>query len=422
MKRARSTSASNLSDDSNDESMVRHSTPRSSLQEPPCTPDPEDFEVKFGPHLSTDYSHGYDSTEQDNRSHSRGTKTLSSKSKVTKTPSSYNKRKKRKIANTDKGKEWRKKFLPKITEEKRDYSSSHSEDESIIGKDQPADKKYFLEKISERLNKIVGLEQLKSQILTWAKSIFLDRLRMAETDKKTQKKQPAIYHMLLIGNPGTGKTTIARLMAEILRDLGIIKKSKMIEVQRPDLVGRFLGETSLRTTQCLEKASGGVLFVDEAYRLRVADADKDYGQEALETLMQSMLSGDPVMSFAGYSTQMGDFVKLNPGFNRRIRTTFRFTDYFCEELAQMFLNMTLERGFTTEVSLEEMKDLIEKSTNEEFKKQWNAGVREKIFRLAKEHLDERLVSDSLGLVSEKCDFAKFNKEDICSAIESLSQD
>lgn len=212
------------------------------------------------------------------------------------------------------------------------------------------------------------------------------------------------------------------IFSEILRDLGIIKKSKMIEVQRPDLVGRFLGETSLRTTQCLEKASGGVLFVDEAYRLRVADADKGYGQEALETLMQSMLSGDPVMSFAGYSTQMGDFVKLNPGFNRRIRTTFRFTDYSCEELAQMFLNMTLERGFTTEVSLEEMKDLIEKSTNEEFKKQWNAGVSEKIFRLAKEHLDERLVSDSLGLVSEKCDFAKFNKEDICSAIESLSQD
>ena len=97
---------------------------------------------------------------------------------------------------------------------------------------------------------------------------------------------------------------------------------------------------------------------------------------------------------------MADFVKLNPGFSRRIRTTFRFPDYSCEELAQMFLNMTLERGFTTEVSLEEIKDLIEKSTNEEFRKQWNAGVSEKIFTLAKEHLDERLISDSLSLVAE----------------------
>lgn len=132
----------------------------------------------------------------------------------------------------------------------------------------------------------------------------------------------------------------------------------MIEVQRPDLVGRFLGETSLRTKECLEKASGGVLFVDEAYRLRVADSDKYYGREALETLMQSMLSGDPVMIFTGYPTQISDFVKLNPGFNRRIRTTFRFPDYSCEELALMFLNMTLERGFTTEVSLEEIKGVI----------------------------------------------------------------
>ena len=196
----------------------------------------------------------------------------------------------------------------------------------------------------------------------------------------------------------------------------------MIEVQRPDLVGRFLGETSLRTKECLEKASGDVLFIDEAYRLRVADSDKDYGREALETLMQSMLSGDPVMIFAGYPAQMADFVKLNPGFNRRIRTTFRFPDYSCEELAQMFLNMTLERGFRIEVTKEEIKDHIEKSTNEEFRKQWNAGVSDKIFRLAKEHLDGRLLSDSLGLDAEQCDIAKFNKDDICSAIESLVHD
>ena len=102
------------------------------------------------------------------------------------------------------------------------------------------------------------------------------------------------------------------------------------------------------------------------------------------------------MIFAGYPTQMTDFVKLNPGFNRRKRRRFTFPDYSCNELTQMFLNMMLEHGFTTEVSL-----LIAKSKNEEFRKQWNVGVSEKIFRLAKEHLDERSVLDSLGLVAEK---------------------
>ena len=88
----------------------------------------------------------------------------------------------------------------------------------------------------------------------------------------------------------------------------------------------------------------------------------------------------------------------------------------------MFLNSIVQRGFTTEVTKEEIKDLIEKSTSEEFRKQWNAGVSDKIFRLAKEHLDERLISDSLGLVGEQCDIAKFTKDDICRAIESLVHD
>lgn len=88
----------------------------------------------------------------------------------------------------------------------------------------------------------------------------------------------------------------------------------------------------------------------------------------------------------------------------------------------MFLNMTLDRGFTTDVSLDEIKDLIEKATTEDFRKQWNAGLSEKIFSVAKERLDERLIADSLGLVTENCDIARFNKDDICSAIKSFAQD
>lgn len=138
--------------------------------------------------------------------------------------------------------------------------------------------------------------------------------------------------------------------------------------------------------------------------------------------MQLMLFGDLVMIFVGYLIQMVDFVKLNLGFNCRIRIIFCFFDYFCEELVQMFLNMMLERGFIIEVSFEEIKGFIEKLINEVFRKQWNVGVSEKIFRLVKEYFDERLVLDFFGLVVEKCDIVKFNKEDICSVIELFSQD
>ena len=122
----------------------------------------------------------------------------------------------------------------------------------------------------------------------------------------------------------------------ILKDVGITKKSKLIEVQRPDLVGRYLGETALQTKTRIERTKDGVLFVDEAYRLKV-DSDKDYGKEALDTLMEAMLGENPVIIFAGYPAQMENFIKLNPGFKRRIRSIFHFQDYTCAELAEVFM-------------------------------------------------------------------------------------
>ena len=130
----------------------------------------------------------------------------------------------------------------------------------------------------------------------------------------------------------------------ILKDVGIAKKSKLIEVQRPDLVGRYLAETGVQTKACIERAKDGVLSVDEAYRLKV-DSDKDYGKEALDTLMEALLGGNPVMIFAGYPAQMEDFIKLNPGFKRRIRSIFHFQDYTCAELAEVFMLKVASRGF-----------------------------------------------------------------------------
>ena len=176
-----------------------------------------------------------------------------------------------------------------------------------------------------------------------------------------------------------------------MKDLGITKSSKLVEVQRPDLVASFLGQTASQTKACIERAEGGVLFVDEAYRLRV-DSEKDYGKEALDTLMEAMLRGNPVMIFAGYPAQMEDFMKLNPGFKRRIRAIFIFDDFACKELAEIFMRKLQTRGFNTDITVQELGNLIALHTRVDFRKAWNAGFCDRLFELAEENLDERLCS------------------------------
>ena len=217
----------------------------------------------------------------------------------------------------------------------------------------------------------------------------------------------------------SGTLTVTLLSFKgILKDVGITKKSKVIEVQRPDLVGRYLGETALQTKASIEKAKDGVLFVDEAYRLKV-DSEKDYGKEALDTLMEAMLGGNPVMIFAGYPAQMEDFMKLNPGFKRRIRSIFHFHDYSCAELAEVFMLKVESRGFETEVSVADLTDILENKTTEDFRKEWNAGLCDRLFELAKENLDERLLSDSLSLKSDGPELSKICMEDIVNAMDSI---
>ena len=172
----------------------------------------------------------------------------------------------------------------------------------------------------------------------------------------------------------------------------------------------------LQTKVCIERAEGGVLFVDEAYRLKV-DSEKDYGKEALDTLMEAMLRGNPVMIFAGYPAQMEEFMKLNPGFKRRIRAIFIFDDFTCEELAEIFMRKLQTRGFNTDITVQELGNLIALHTPEDFRKAWNAGFCDRLFELAKESLAERLCSDSFGEVKDdESELSQISKEDIQKAI------
>ena len=150
--------------------------------------------------------------------------------------------------------------------------------------------------------------------------------------------------MMFLGNPGTGKTSIARLVAGVLRDVGRLPRGQLHEVQRSDLVAGYVGQTAQKTKTEIEKAMGGVLFVDEAYRLAPKEGGKDFGMEAIDELMAVMNDGDPIMIFAGYVKEMEEFTNSNAGFARRVQRVFHFADYTERQLAQIAMIMIKKKG------------------------------------------------------------------------------
>ena len=144
-------------------------------------------------------------------------------------------------------------------------------------------------------------------------------------------------HFVFRGNPGTGKTTFARLVGKLLADCGVVAKNKVVEVQRSDLVGEYVGSTAQKTRKVIEQAKGGVLFIDEAYTLSVPGSSKDFGTEAIEEIMRNMNDGDPCVIVAGYPAEMEDFLATNPGLARRFKGDITFDDYTPGELAQIFM-------------------------------------------------------------------------------------
>ncbi len=184
---------------------------------------------------------------------------------------------------------------------------------------------------------LVGLAPVKQRIRDIAALLVIDKLRLnMGLAPGTGNTQPSL-HMSFTGNPGTGKTTVAMRMAQILHRLGYVRKGHLVAVTRDDLVGQYIGHTAPKTKEVLKKAMGGVLFIDEAYYLYRPENERDYGQEAIEILLQVMENqrDDLVVILAGYKDRMDTFFKSNPGMSSRVAHHIDFPDYSADELLQI---------------------------------------------------------------------------------------
>ena len=184
---------------------------------------------------------------------------------------------------------------------------------------------------------LIGLAPVKARIRDIAALLVIDKLRLNLGLSAAGGNVAPSLHMSFTGNPGTGKTTVAMRMAEILHRLGYVRKGHVVSVTRDDLVGQYIGHTAPKTKEVLKRAMGGVLFIDEAYYLYRPENERDYGQEAIEILLQVMENqrDDLVVILAGYKDRMDTFFKSNPGLSSRIAHHLDFPDYGGGELLQI---------------------------------------------------------------------------------------
>ncbi len=209
--------------------------------------------------------------------------------------------------------------------------------------EEPAPEKPNLEEVLQELDSLCGLERVKKDVKSLINLVKVQKLR----EEQGLPVAPMSLHLVFLGNPGTGKTTVARLLAKIYHAIGVLSKGQLVEVDRSGLVAGFVGQTAIKTGEVIQKALGGVLFIDEAYSLTGQDSPNDFGREAIEVLLKGMEDHrkDLIVIVAGYDELMEQFIHANPGLESRFNKYFYFEDYDSPQLLEIFRSMCKKHGY-----------------------------------------------------------------------------
>jgi len=248
------------------------------------------------------------------------------------------------------------------------------------------------------LNSLIGLSSVKTEIETLTNFIKIQQERQS---KGLKTSQPS-YHCVFTGNPGTGKTTVARIIAEIYKELGVLKKGHLVETDRSGLVAEYVGQTAVKTNKIIDTALDGILFIDEAYAL-VTNSENDYGKEAIATLLKRMEDNRErlVVILAGYSAEMQSFIDSNPGLQSRFNRYIEFPDYSDEELYQIFeLNLKQFDYALAKDAIVPLQDYLKKTIANKDKNFGNARFIRNLFEKTIEKQANRLAKE-VNLTNEK---------------------